>query len=144
MKLIRVVVVDDEPLARSRIVKLLQKESDIQIVGECKNGQEATSVINSKEPDLIFLDIQMPDMNGFQVFSKINPQYRPIVIFITAYDQYALKAFDIHAVDYLLKPFDNERFREALEIARKQIKMTLASDFNKKLLRLLKDFQHED
>lgn len=137
---IRTLVVDDEPLARQRVVSLLKNHSEIHLIGECRNGEEAVEVINSKQPDLIFLDIEMPGLDGFGVVSKIDLKYKPFIIFATAYNQYALKAFDIHAIDYLLKPFDDERFDESLEIAKKQIKLKQSSNFNDKLLKLMNEF----
>ena len=112
MKL-RCLIIDDEFLARQRLLKLLEPYESIVIVGECRNGKDALEKIGIKEPDLIFLDIQMPDMDGFTVYDKI--QKKPYVIFTTAYDTYALKAFKINAVDYLLKPFDEDRLGIAIE-----------------------------
>jgi two-component system LytT family response regulator len=137
---IRTIVVDDEPLARQRIISLLKDYPEIQLIGECRNGHEAVEAINSKKPDLIFLDIEMPGMDGFGVVSNIDLNYKPIIIFATAYNQYALKAFNIHAIDYLLKPFDDDRFDEALNIAKKQILLKNNSDFNDKLLSLITEF----
>jgi two-component system LytT family response regulator len=137
---IRTLVVDDEPLARQRVVSLLKNYPEIQLVGECRNGEEAVEAINSKKPDLIFLDIEMPGMDGFGVVSNIDLKYKPFIIFATAYNQYALKAFNIHAIDYLLKPFDDERFDEALEIAKQQIKLKNSLNFNDKLLQLISEF----
>lgn len=117
----RVLIIDDEPMARERIRELLQDESDIQIAGECRNGVEALEAIREKKPDLIFLDIQMPGMDGFEVLSNLERQEWPEIIFVTAYDQYTLQAFSSHALDYLLKPFDDERFKVALDYARSRI-----------------------
>ncbi len=116
---LRVVIVDDEELARSLIREYLQSHPDCEIVAECSNGLEAVKVIQDTDPDLIFLDIQMPKLNGFEVLELLD---KPCgVVFTTAYDQYALKAFDIHAMDYLLKPFSQERFDEALARARQMM-----------------------
>lgn len=143
---IRTVIVDDEPLARSRIVKLLREYDDIRITGQCRNGREAVDFIQRKQPELIFLDIQMPDMNGFQVISQLDLTYQPMIVFATAYDKYALKAFDVHAIDYLLKPFDKERFAEAMTRARQQIHLKKSSEFNRRLVDLLNDYNqtHQD
>jgi len=111
---IRTLIVDDEPLARERLRKLLQAESDIEIVGECSNGKEALELANSARPDLIFLDVQMPELDGFGVVAGLEGEPLPAVVFVTAYDRFALKAFEVHALDYLLKPFDRERFQKAL------------------------------
>jgi two-component system LytT family response regulator len=111
---LRVVIVDDEPLVRSGLRSLLDQESGVTIVGEARNGVEALEVIQASTPDLVFLDVQMPGMDGFEVLAAIAPEARPSVVFVTAFDAYATRAFDVHAVDYLLKPFDAERFDLAL------------------------------
>ena len=110
---IRALVVDDEPLAREMIREMLDDDSDVEIVAECANGREAVDAIKSLKPDLVFLDIQMPELGGFEVLESLDPQATPYVIFVTAYDQYAVRAFEVHAFDYLLKPFDRERFDAA-------------------------------
>lgn len=120
MKTFKTIIIDDEPLARERIRTLLEKEEDFQVIAECENGKEAIDNIESLKPDLLFLDIQMPEVDGFDVIMSLDMDVLPMVIFVTAYDQYAVKAFDIHAVDYLLKPYDRERFSEALEKVRRQ------------------------
>lgn len=117
----KVLIVDDEVWARTRIRDLLSKEQGIEIVGECATGKEAIAGIVALKPDLVFLDIQLPDVNGFDVLEAIEGA-RPDVIFATAYDQYAIRAFDANGVDYLLKPFDEERFRLALSRARHEPK----------------------
>jgi two-component system, LytTR family, response regulator len=118
---IRVLIVDDEPLARKRIRRFLADEPDMAVIDECGTGREAIQVIEEKSPDLLFLDIQMPGIGGFEVLQSINVDRMPFVIFITAYDQHALQAFEVHALDYLLKPFKQERFQKALERARAQL-----------------------
>ncbi len=102
----RVLIVDDEPLARDVIHVLLEAHPDIEIVGACANGHEAVEAIRTQVPDLVFLDVQMPDLDGFGVIGQVGVATMPVVIFVTAYDQYALQAFAVHALDYLLKPFD--------------------------------------
>lgn len=119
---IRTLVIDDEPLARERLQRMLRGEENVEVIGECGNGAEAVSLIKESEPDLVFLDIQMPEMNGFEVLQNLAPRQLPSVIFVTAYDQYAIRAFDVHALDYLLKPFNKERFKTALVRAREQMK----------------------
>jgi len=119
---IRTLIVDDETLARDRLRQLLQTEPEIQIVGECGDGRQAVEAIRRESPDLVFLDIQMPELDGFEVLEAIENETMPVIVFVTAYDQFALKAFDFHAVDYLLKPFDRERFQAALEHALTQVK----------------------
>jgi len=143
MKKIRTIIVDDEPLARVRIRKLLEQVSYVSIIGEGKNGREAKRLIADYAPDLVFLDIQMPDFNGFEVLHKSETATLPFIIFVTAYDKYALKAFDVHAVDYLLKPFDDERFMQALEQARKQIQLEDNALLHHKLVQLLQTYQHQ-
>jgi two-component system LytT family response regulator len=117
---IRTLVVDDEPVARARVLSLLRDESDIEIVGECSTAPQAVSVIEATSPDLVFLDVQMPQMDGFELARTLGDDM-PAVVFVTAYDEYALAAFEIHALDYLLKPFSAERFKSALTHARQHI-----------------------
>lgn len=117
---IRTIVVDDEPLAREKLLGFLESEPDFQVIRECRDGAEALAAIESERPDLVFLDVQMPELDGFEVLDRLDRARLPAVIFVTAYDRYALKAFEVHAVDYLLKPFDRERFKTALARAREQ------------------------
>ena len=121
---IRAFVVDDEPLARSNITVLLRLDPEIEIVGECGSGKEALANIRQRKPDLVFLDVQMPECDGFDVVEKLGKDLPPAVVFVTAYDQYALKAFEAGALDYLLKPFDNARFERALGRAKERITQT--------------------
>lgn len=116
---LRALIVDDEDLARQRIRHLLQKEPDVEVVGECAHGVEAVRAIESLVPDLVFLDIQMPELDGFGVIEAVGADRMPATLFVTAFDQHALRAFEVHALDYLLKPFDPERFHAALERARR-------------------------
>ena len=118
---IRALVVDDEELARERIRDMLYADPEIDLIGECANGREAVEAVRKKSPDLVFLDIQMPGKNGLEVLESLGPDRLPAVIFVTAYDQYAVRAFEVHALDYLLKPFDQMRFQKALERAKAQI-----------------------
>jgi two-component system, LytTR family, response regulator len=118
-KPLRAVIVDDEELARGFLREMLGMHADIEVVAECPNGFEAVKSIGETSPDLLFLDVQMPKLDGFEVLELIEPG--PVVIFVTAYDQYAMRAFDAHAVDYLLKPFSRERFEKALERARMRL-----------------------
>ncbi len=137
----RTLIVDDEPLARERIRTLLRDEPDIELIGECADGKEAVSAIQRKNPELLFLDVQMPEMDGFAVLDAVGPERVPAVVFVTAYDRYALRAFDVHALDYLLKPFDRERFQKALERARAQVGER--GKLGDRLLALLKDIKEE-
>jgi len=118
MKEARVLIVDDEALARERVRTLLSSAPGVTVVGECSGGREAVEAIIAERPDLVFLDVQMPDLNGFEVLEAAQPEWLPAVVFVTAYDEYALKAFEVHAIDYLLKPVEPERFRTALARAR--------------------------
>jgi two-component system LytT family response regulator len=136
MKL-RTLIVDDEPLARQGIRLLLQAEPDIEIVGECASGAEALDFIRSHPPALMFLDVQMPQLDGFGLLAALAPGEMPVVIFVTAYDQHALKAFDVSATDYLLKPFKAARFREALQRARQQLQSRDVGKLNQQLQALL-------
>lgn len=119
---ITTLIVDDEPLARERLRRMLANETDVEIVGECVGGSEAVKLIEAERPRLVFLDVQMPEMSGFEVLQIISPELMPAIVFVTAYDRYAIQAFEFHALDYLLKPFDEERLRAALERARAEIK----------------------
>jgi two-component system LytT family response regulator len=119
---IRALIVDDEPPARRNITALLQREPDIEIIGECGSGKNAVETIRSLAPDLVFLDVQMPECDGFDVLEMLGGKVPAAIIFVTAYDQYALRAFDAGALDYLLKPFDNARFSRALDRARDKIR----------------------
>lgn len=116
----RVLIVDDEALARQRVRRLLQNEPDVEIVGEAESGHDAVTMIRELQPDLVCLDVQMPGLDGFGVLREIDGSTVPMVLFITAYDEHAQRAFDVHAVDYVLKPVDDERFRAAFDKARKQ------------------------
>jgi two-component system LytT family response regulator len=140
---IRTLIVDDEPLARERIRALLADEFDVEIVGEYATGREAVAAIQRQHPDLIFLDVQMPELDGFGVLQMIGAEKMPATIFVTAYDQYALRAFEVHALDYLLKPFDRERFQKALQRARRQIQQAKDGNLNQRLLALLENLQPE-
>lgn len=116
----RALIIDDEPLARQRIRQFLVGESDLEIIGEAGDGIEAVRLTESLEPDLLFLDVQMPELDGFGVLESLGDGMIPAIIFITAYDQHAVKAFEVHAVDYLLKPFERDRFHLALDRARER------------------------
>ncbi|HZS96610.1 MAG TPA: LytTR family DNA-binding domain-containing protein [Terriglobales bacterium] len=118
---IRALVVDDEPLARSNIVHLLRANPQVEILGECDSSTAALDAIRTQKPDLVFLDVRMPEYDGFDILEMLGAEAPPAVILVTAYDQYALKAFDTGALDYLLKPFNNARFERALERARERI-----------------------
>jgi two-component system LytT family response regulator len=139
--MIRTLVVDDESLARERIISLLKKEKDVEVVAECSEGEEALKKINSLKPDLVFLDIQMPVMNGIEVIKNLN-EYLPEVIFVTAYDEYAVEAFEMNALDYLLKPFDQERFSKTLARVRQRILDSSSKEISEKLNKFILTFSH--
>jgi len=138
---IRTLIVDDEPLARERIRKLLQKEADIEIVDESADGSEAVSAVGKHQPDLVFLDVQMPELDGFGVVERLDRRAMPVIVFVTAYDRFALRAFEVHALDYLLKPFDSERFRNALERAREHIRRRQTGELSERIGELLADLK---
>jgi two-component system, LytTR family, response regulator len=140
---IRTLIVDDMPLARQRLRRYLKKESDITIIGESANGKEAVAAIKSSKPDLVFLDVQMPEMDGFEVVETIGIEKMPAVIFVTAFDQFALRAFEVHAIDYLLKPFDEERLQRTLDRARKIIQEPQSGNLDERMRKLLEDFRSE-
>lgn len=137
----RTLIVDDELLARERVRQLLLQEPEIEIVGECSNGREAVGVIQEKRPELIFLDVQMPELDGFGVLQTISGSPMPVVVFVTAHDKFALRAFEFHAVDYLLKPFDRSRFQAALQRALEHVKQKQGSGLDERLASLLADLK---
>jgi len=118
---IRAIIVDDEPLAREGIKTFLAEEPDVEVVGECADGASAVRAVEERRPDLLFLDVQMPRLNGFDVLEAIAPELVPLVIFTTAHDEHAIRAFEVNALDYLLKPFKQARFKAALQRAREQL-----------------------
>ena len=136
---IRALIVDDEPLARQRIRLLLREEADLEIVGECEDGVQAVERIRALKPDLLFLDVQMPELDGFEALRQVPTELLPVVIFTTAYDEHALRAFDAHALDYLLKPFKPERFKEAMQRARELIANKQAGAAARGLMEMLGD-----
>jgi two-component system LytT family response regulator len=139
----RIVIVDDEPLARERIRSLLKDEPDIEVLAECANGTEAAAAVRKFSPDLLFLDVQMPGLGGFEVLQSLAKERLPLVIFVTAFDQHALKAFEAHALDYLLKPFKQARFKAALRRARDMLANQQAGSVSKNLLALLEQARPE-
>ncbi|HEY0945901.1 MAG TPA: LytTR family DNA-binding domain-containing protein [Opitutaceae bacterium] len=134
---LRAVIVDDEPAARRGVRLLLERERDVDIVGEAGDGDAAVSLITRERPDLVFLDVQMPACDGFEVVRRVAPLGAPAVVFITAYDEHALRAFDVHAVDYLLKPYDDDRFRAAVGRARETVRRRGVDTLNERLTKLL-------
>lgn len=138
----KALVIDDEELARKRVLNLLEDVEQIEVIGECSNGKTAIKEINEQKPDLIFLDINMKDMNGFEVLQKVEISPKPIVIFVTAYDNYALKAFDVEAFDFLLKPFKDHRFFRTIEKVLKTTKAEADSNFEKRMMELFHEYSH--
>ncbi|MEM1128104.1 MAG: LytTR family DNA-binding domain-containing protein [Bacteroidota bacterium] len=134
---LRVLVVDDEPLARQRLADLLAGAPEAEVVGEIENGTAAVRAIRTLRPDLVFLDVQMPGLTGPEVVREVGPAAMPVTVFVTAFDEYALKAFELSALDYLLKPFDDERFEQALERARAQVRLQAMGTATDRLQRLL-------
>ena len=134
---LRALIVDDEPLARDTLRLLLDEHADIDVVGDCADGRQAVEAIRTAAPDLVFLDVQMPELDGFGVVQAIGPEHMPVVLFVTAYDQYALRAFEAQALDYLLKPFDDERFAQAVRRAVQHVRQRSVGALSQQLKGLL-------
>jgi two-component system, LytTR family, response regulator len=139
MDRIRTVIVDDEKPARTRLLALLEHRDDIEVVGVARDGREAVTLVKSRKPDLVFLDIHMPELDGFAVLREIAPARVPVTIFVTAHDRYAVRAFEAHALDYLLKPFSDERFEAALAHARESLKHSTKTQWISRITSLLDD-----
>jgi two-component system LytT family response regulator len=120
--MIRALIVDDEPFARASLLVLLRRDPEVEVAGECASGLEAIDAIRGLRPDLVFLDIRMPDCDGFEVLERLGPSETPAIVFVTAFDEYALRAFEVEAMDYLLKPFDDSRFARALARAKESVR----------------------
>ena len=138
---IRTLIIDDESLARERIRDMLASQPQIEIIAECANGQEAIEAIQLHSPDLVFLDVEMPGIDGFGVLEALPPERIPTIIFVTAYDQYAVRAFEVYALDYLLKPFDQERFDKALDRAKAQIMSERSDTLSQRILSALEEIK---
>jgi two-component system LytT family response regulator len=143
MERITALIADDEPPARRKVRRFLEADTEIQVVGEARSGAEALESIRTLQPDLVFLDVQMPELDGFGVLEALADTPLPVIVFATAYDEYALRAFDVHAVDYLLKPFDPERFASALARAKERVKHNRAGGVDEKLRILLREIGAE-
>ena len=139
MDRIRTIIVDDEPLGRSRLASLLEQEDDDEIVDQSGDGAEALAAISELNPDLLFLDVQIPELTGFELLASLDRVDPPVVIFVTAHDEFALRAFDVHALDYLLKPFDDERFHQALDRARAHLRDQDGAAVRRRLMDFLED-----
>lgn len=140
--MIRTLIVDDEPLARDRVKRFLRDEADVEIIGECGDGTDAIETIKAERPDLVFLDVQMPERNGFDVVKALGRRL-PTIVFVTAYDKYALQAFEVHALDYLLKPYNRERIKRALARAREHIEGRRLGNLDERLNSLIADLRSE-
>jgi two-component system LytT family response regulator len=138
---IRTLIVDDEPLARTHLRSLLAPDEDIEILGECGSGSEAVDAIRRDDPDLVLLDIQIPEFDGFEVIRQIGPDAMPFVLFVTAYDEHALRAFEAHALDYLMKPVNRDRFRGAVKRAKELIRGVRGAEMAEPLAKLLESMQ---
>lgn len=134
---LRVAIVDDEPLARDTLRMLLERDADVTVSANC-SGADAPALIEQTRPDILFLDVQMPEVDGFEVLARIGPDAVPVVVFVTAYDHYALRAFEVHALDYLLKPFDDKRFALTLNRAKELVRTRRRGDTDERLLELLR------
>ncbi len=141
---IRTIIVDDEPTARRGVRLLLERDIAVEIVGEAASGVEAAELIRREKPDLAFLDVQMPGCDGFEALTKVEPNLAPAVIFVTAYDEHALRAFEVNAVDYLLKPYDDVRFSAALHRAKDEVRRRQADSVNTRLTQLLDYLQQSN
>lgn len=139
MSTVRAIIVDDERLGRQKVRTMLAAHPDIELIAECRNGAEAVETIRAERPQLVFLDVQMPGLDGFDVLREVGPESIPSVIFVTAHDQYAVKAFEVHAIDYLLKPFDRRRFEVSLERARRELQQGDHHACAEKIAALIRD-----
>ena len=138
---IRTLIVDDEELARERLRAFLADEPDLELMGECADGAEAVEVLDRDPVDLLFLDVQMPELDGFGVLEAARPAQMPVVVFTTAFSEHALRAFEVHALDYLLKPFDRERLKVALDRVRERLRESRSGALNEKLTALLAEMR---
>src|SRR5215471_6119603 len=138
--MLTVIVADDEKIARRRLVRLIEETGEAEVVAACAGGREAVAQTLALSPQLLFLDVQMPDLDGFGVLRELPRSAVPATVFVTAFDQYAVRAFDVHAVDYLLKPFDTARFREAFERAKQRLQSGTRSHDDERIRALLADY----
>jgi len=138
---IRTLIVDDESLARERIRNMLASDLQIEVIAECGNGRDAIEIIQTHSPDLVFLDVEMPGIDGFGVLEALPRDRIPTIVFVTAYDQYAVRAFEVYALDYLLKPFDQERFDKSLDRAKLQLSSQRSDALNERILNVLEEIK---
>lgn len=141
---IRALIVDDEPLGRRGVLRFLKNDPEIEVVAQCGDGESAVDAILARNPDLVFLDIQMPEMDGFEVVRRVGPQKMPVTIFVTAYDRYAVRAFDANAIDYLLKPVGQARFERALARAKERIAESSKEDVAERIVATLEQIKRQD
>ncbi len=141
MERVSALIVDDERLARKRIRRFLCAEPGMEVIAECENGPQAAAFLQERRPDILFLDIQMPGLDGFGVVQSLNSGVRPMIIFVTAFDDYAVRAFEVHAFDYLLKPFDRKRFQETLQRAKSQLERLRGGDMGERLAALMENLR---
>ena len=141
--MLTVVLADDEKLARRRLARLLEETGEAKVVAECTGGRDAVTRTIEHQPDVLFLDVQMPDLDGFGVLQELQGEASPAIVFVTAFDQYAVRAFEVHAVDYLLKPFDTERFRAAFARARERAEHRVQTEEENRMRALLRDYLAE-
>jgi two-component system LytT family response regulator len=141
---VRALIVDDEPLARRGIRRFLRNDPETEVVGECGDGESAVNMILSKKPDLVFLDVQMPEIDGFAVVHRVGPERMPTAVFVTAYDQYALRAFEANAIDYVLKPVGQQRFAKALARAKQRIAERSRDDLSQRIIATLERIQRRE
>lgn len=144
MKALQTIIVDDEPLARQRLRNLIKEDEELRILEECENGYEAVNVLKQSTPDILFLDIQMPEINGFEVLNQIEYLKIPAIIFVTAYNEYAIRAFEVHALDYLLKPFDKHRFVIAVERAKLHVRSLYSGQSERRLQSLVNEMNMKE
>ena len=138
---IRALIVDDESLAREALLVMLGDDPEIEVIAECRNGREAVAAIREQSPDVVFLDIQMPEMDGFQVVEEIGVERMPVTVFVTAFDKHAVRAFEAHALDYLLKPFDYDRFESALQRVKTLIRQRKLGEISESLFAVIEDLK---
>ena len=140
---IRALIADDEALARKFIRRMLKDDRDFEVIGECSNGKETVAMIRKESPDVVFLDVQMPEMDGLAVLESIGIERLPEIIFTTAYEQYAIRAFELHALDYLLKPFDQVRFKDAIKYAKERLRSERRNDGRMQISALLENIKNK-
>jgi len=140
---IRALIADDEALARKLIRRMLKDDRDLEVIGECSDGKETVAMIRKESPDVVFLDVQMPEMDGFAVLESIGIERLPEIIFTTAYEQYAIRAFELHALDYLLKPFDHARFKDAIKYAKERFRSERQNEGRMQISALLESIKNK-